>query len=631
MLARRAFFIVCACVGTLFTAFTGQAEVGELRLAATTDLHCNVLNYDYYKGATTDAYGTVKVATLIKRARKESMEKGAAFVLIDNGDTLQGAPLCDLWAQTLEGEHPMFKILNRLQYDIGTVGNHEFNFGLEYLQRSLSSARFPVINSNIYFDDHDGVNGRHYFVPSVVIEKLVGKGAKATPVKVGFFGVAPLEILNWDRDKLLGKVVVKSIRETALESVAKLKREGAQVIVALVHEGVSVGNVVAKVPGVDAMILGHSHLLLPNGVTGEEVQPDFGRVPAVMAGYWGSHLGIIDLKLELATMKVISGTPLLQPISKSEGGRVIPLVDADQELLALASEDHQNTIRYLDTPIGESSGAIHSYFSQIFDDPSLRLINSAQRAYVEKFLGKNYPLLSAASPFKVGGQGDDYYTDIPAGAITIKHMADLYVFPNSVKALLLNGDEVREWLEMSAGQFNTIDPNRCNGEVKIINDHFKSYNYDVIAGVTYQIDISKPPRYSVSGQLVNTNSHRIVDLKYAGVAVTGEQKFIVVTNNYRAGGGGNFPGLSSSKVVVDLEVLNRDTITAYVKEQGKITPAPAEGASSWSIRVGNGVGNKCRPIFTSAKKSLEYRSSYSKIVDYRDDGAGKVIYTILFN
>ncbi len=342
-----------------------------------------------------------------------------------------------------------------------------------------------------------------------------------------------------------------------------------------------------------------------------------------MAGFWGSHMGLIDLLIEKDGngWKVVDFTTEARPIyHRDENRKVIADVKDKPEIVAAVKAEHEATLAYVRRPVGKTSAPLYSYFALVADDPSVQIVSIAQTWYVKNLLKdgqyKDYPVLSAAAPFKAGGRsGPDYFTDVPAGDIAIKNVADLYLYPNTVQAVLITGAQVKNWLEMSAGMFNRIEPGAK--DAALLNPKFPSYNYDVIDGVTYQIDLSQPPRFDGDGKLVNPDSNRIVDLKFNGKPIDPAQKFVVATNNYRAGGGGKFPEIASDKVILVAPDTNRDVVVRYIIEQGTINPS---ADANWSFKPMAGT----TAVFDSGPKGRQYLADIkgAKIEDAGDGAEG---------
>jgi 2',3'-cyclic-nucleotide 2'-phosphodiesterase/3'-nucleotidase len=570
----------------------------KLRLMETTDIHVHVLNYDYYRDQEDHTFGLSKTASLIRQARGEATNS----LLIDNGDLIQGNPMGDYMAREKglkDDIHPVYKAMNLLDYAAGNIGNHEFNYGLDYLMTALKGAKFPYVNANVMSaDGKDNI-----FTPYVILDrKLKDDGGKEHAIRIGVIGFVPPQIMQWDRRHLEGKVTAKDIIETAKRFVPEMKAKGADLVIAVPHSGLGLveaaGNdenaswLLSKVPGIDAILFGHAHLLFPSdqykSVAGVDVaKGTINGVAAVMPGFWGNHLGIIDFTLSVddaGRWKVADRQSSLRAVFKVEGRQRLPAVDNDPAIVAAVRHEHEGTLAFVRKAVGETAARIHSYFALVQDDPSIQIVTDAQKWYVENLLkGTEYgnlPVLSAGAPFKAGGRsGPDFYTDIAAGPLAVKNVADLYLYPNTVQVVKVTGAQVKEWLEMSAGIFNQIDPNGAAGQA-LINNAFPSYNYDVIDGVTYRIDVTKPRRYDNDGKLVAPESHRIVDLQYKGRPIDPAMVFAVATNNYRASGGGKFPGIDGKNVIVESPEENRTVIIEYLFEKGKIDPT-ADG--NWSF------------------------------------------------
>ncbi|ELZ8931509.1 bifunctional 2',3'-cyclic-nucleotide 2'-phosphodiesterase/3'-nucleotidase [Cronobacter dublinensis] len=580
-------------IATLVAASVNAATV-DLRILETTDLHSNMMDFDYYKDAPTEKFGLVRTASLINAARQEAVNS----VLVDNGDLIQGSPLGDYMAAKglKDGDvHPVYKAMNTLDYAVGNLGNHEFNYGLDYLHKALAGANFPYVNANII----DAKTQKPLFTPYLIKETQVkDKDGKPHTLKIGYIGFVPPQIMTWDKANLSGKVTVNDITETARKYVPQMRAQGADLVVVVAHSGLSAEPYKAlaensvyylsQVPGVDAILFGHAHAVFPGKdfatIKGADIaQGTLNGVPAVMPGMWGDHLGIVDLVLnnDGGKWKVTQSKAEARPVYDAQAKK--SLAAEDQNLVKVLKTDHDATRDFVGQPVGKSADPMYSYLALVQDDPTVQVVNNAQKAYVEHFIQGDpdlaqLPVLSAAAPFKVGGRKNDpaSFVEVEKGQLTLRNAADLYLYPNTLVVVKATGAEVKEWLECSAGQFNQIDVNSAKPQPLLNWDGFRTYNFDVIDGVKYQIDVTQPAKYDGECQTVNPKAERITHLTFNGKPIDPNATFLVATNNYRAYGG-KFAGTGDSHIAFASPDENRAVLAAWIgaetKRAGEIHPA----------------------------------------------------------
>ena len=562
-----------------------------MRILETTDVHGNLMAFDYHGNRQVQSYGLVRTAALIRKARRQAPN----CLLFDNGDYLQGTPMSDLIAtpgSDWTGTHPAITAMNALGYDAAALGNHEFNFGLKWLQRALEPAQFPVTCANLEYSDRND----ELFPPFLILDRQVVDGAgQEHLLKVGVMGLTPPQTTKWDHYHLDGVVQSHDMLETAAKTIPRIRAAGADLIIILAHTGIGTGDAVpftehaalalAGMPGVDALLAGHSHEVFPSdraeGMPG--VSPENGTLhgtPAVMAGARGSHLGVLDLELERHEGRwSVSG-------STSEARPVDPDLADDSELSNLLLPAHKATLALTQKPLGQTDRALHSYLALAQPSVALALVTRAQQEMVQKMLAgtkeSDLPILSATAPFKVGGHGGPgNYTDIPPGPLTLRHAADLYSFPNLICAIRLNGTELREWLESAAVVFRRIIPGQH--DQPLLDPDVPGHHFDVMSGVRYRIDLSQPARYDVEGRLIDSRARRIRDLTYQGTPVKAHDTFILATNNYRAFGAGPYRAVAPDQLVLEGTLRIQDIVADHIRNSGGISAQNSPQKADWAF------------------------------------------------
>lgn len=340
----------------------------KLKILETTDIHANILDYDYKNQKRTIDFGLSRTASLIQKIRSQSENT----LLFDVGDVIKGNALAEFIAKSnllnLTDIHPAYKTMNLLEYDAATVGNHEFNYGIDFLMKSLTGADFPVVNSNIYVDDHNSMeeDDLHFFNPYVILPQSIRtEEGKEETLNVGVIGLLTPIAAEWDKEYFKGNLIIKNMSETAAELVPKMKKEGADLIIALVHAGLQSdgalkekqgNNVVdvSMVEGIDVLLFGHSHGLFPkNGEKNTDViNHQAGTIngkPTVQAGFWGNHLGIIDLTLEkrAGEWKITASKSQAKPIIRIINDKKVPVVSPYQPIEYLMKPYHEQTLEYI--------------------------------------------------------------------------------------------------------------------------------------------------------------------------------------------------------------------------------------------------------------------------------------------
>lgn len=556
--------------------------------------------------------GLSRTATLIRRARSESTN----CLLFDCGDILQGSPICDFAAKRAPDEphapHPMIAAMNTLGYDAATIGNHDFNHGADFLFNALELASFPIVSANFC---SPGANAPVFDPVTRIRRKMPDQAGALQDIDIAVIGCLPPQSLAWDHH-LSGRFVITDMVQSVHKQASLARASGADLVIVLAHSGIDASApannaenaliALAALNDVDIVLGGHTHMVFPSDAALDHPAIDSARglihgKPVLMPGFWGNHLGQLDLVLAPATCTgwrlINADTKMLPLVRRNHKGQVTQTTPEDPTILSLTEKDHTATLRYIQKPAGETTVPLHSFFSLLANDVAVQLVADAQSDYLAREIRNSpldgLPILSSAAPLKTGRRsGPQHYTHIPPGPLTRRSLADLYFFSNTLCALHLTGTCVRDWLELSAGLFHQIPAGQTR-TTPLLDKTFPGYRFEVICGLTYDIDLSRPPRFNTRSNLINPDSNRIRNLRWQGRPVLDSDEFLVATNSYRAYGIGldmlASESSASPEIVFESSKTNRTILHDYIHRTSPIAPrarrvwsfTPLQGATAW--------------------------------------------------
>ncbi|AGS68924.1 bifunctional metallophosphatase/5'-nucleotidase [Streptomyces collinus] len=538
----------------------------SLTVMGTTDLHGHVFNWDYFKDAeysdkAGNAMGLARISTLVEQVREE---KGRCnTLLLDAGDTIQGTPLTYYYAKvdpiTAKGGpvHPMAQAMNAIGYDAAALGNHEFNYGIETLRKFEDQLDFPLLGANAV----DAKTLRPAF-PPYYVKKVHVPGAP--PVKVAVLGLTNPGIAIWDKAYVQGKLKFEGLEEQAAKWVPRLKALGADVVVVSAHSGTSgtssygdqvpyvenaAVNVARQVPGIDAILVGHAHLEIPElKVTNDRT----GKTVVLSEPLcYAERLTLFDIELVFS-----KGRWTVESVSASL--RDSKTVADDPKITKLLEDEHAKVVAYVNQVVGRATDTLTTVDARYKDAPIIDLITKVQEDVVKAALaGTEYaalPVVAQASPFSRTSQ-------IPAGDVTIRDLSSLYVYDNTLVAKLMTGAQLRAYLEYSAEYYVQTAAGTAVDVEKLTNAGGRpDYNYDYVSGFAYDIDVAQAA------------GSRIKNLTYNGAALDDTQQFVLAVNNYRANGGGAFPYVATAKELWSESTEIRTRIAEWVTAKGVLNP-----------------------------------------------------------
>ncbi|MFD1341665.1 5'-nucleotidase C-terminal domain-containing protein [Litorisediminicola beolgyonensis] len=539
-----------------------------VRLLALTDLHGSLLGFDYLADRARPGRSLAALLPKIAQAREEA----DLCLLFDNGDTFQGTPLADRASDAPFGPHPVVSALNAIGVDAGTIGNHDLNFGLDKLRRTLADARYPVVCANLLCLTSGGT----YLPPSVMLERSVP--GLSRPLRIGVTGTLPPEVMVWDGDRLSGKVdaidPVTAIRHEA----KRLRHAGADIVVALCHGGLEdldghpssehPGRAVAAIDEVDALVLGHAHDRYPTPETSDAGLID--GTPVVMAGAFGSDLGVIDLNLVQTPRgwRITGSRAALRPAAPVEA----PLSEDTRRA-------HLRTRHRLAQQIAECPDALTSYLSLVRPDALGALIAESQTSAAARGLAGSemaeLPRVAMVTPFRCGGSdGPDAYVALEAGPLRERDILGILPYSEPLCAVAVTGAELRQWLERSASLYAQIAPGAQ--DAGLLDPLVPSFNFDALYGADCEIDLARPPAYRADGAPLQGGG-RLGDIRISARNLQAEDRLIVLTSGFRARGGGRFPGRDGRGVIWRSEVDTRAILRDHLVTRSGPMPSAEDG------------------------------------------------------
>ncbi|WP_158644609.1 5'-nucleotidase C-terminal domain-containing protein [Paracoccus jeotgali] len=506
------------------------ASTITLRILATTDLHMNL-------GAERSSGGLARLASVIETQRRVFQN----VLLFENGDLIEGTPLGEEIARSGLGAgevHPAVAALNALGYDAATLGNHDFTHGTAFLRRALRDAAYKVTVANAALLD-----GPPIWTDSVLLDRRFHDGeGRSHPIRVGVFGVLPPQTVRWEAG-LAGRMRTEDVTLAAARAATALRGAGAQVVVALSHGGVGMQGVsnpenaageIACLPGIDAVIAGHTHEL--------SVMPSApGQAPIVTAGCGGSHLAAITLRFD---PDEASG-PRNWRIT-CIGVDALPAADQPSpRVIALMKRVPASVIRRLNSPVGECDQRLSSHFSLLGRDSGLRLVDAAARHWLQQVAPEGPPILGAYAPFHTGGRGGPgNFIDIRAGALRRQDVCTLYPFSNRIGLIEISGDELLDWLERAGSIFHRIDGG--SEDTPLVDPAFAGFQFDVATGIDYSLDLAQSAAFDPSGRHI-FNTRRLTEARHQGRSIRPADRFRLIVNSYRLGGGPLYGALTQGK------------------------------------------------------------------------------------
>lgn len=507
----------------------------KITILATTDIHGNILGYNYDKGESFNNSGMNRIYSYIKQVKSENLNT----LVVDNGDIIQGNTLTDeMYSNKKDEKHPVISAMNFMGYDAMVLGNHEFNFGLDLIKSLEKQSNFPFLSANVAYRE----SGEDF----VKTHTIINCGG----VRVGIIGLTTPNVPRWVGN-LVKDLNFHDLGETAYRYVSEI-RDKVDIIMVMAHASMvsehdkknerdAAEKILRLCPEIDVLVVGHFHITVKEkrGKTLIGGATDSGQEVIRFDLTLDNNNHVIDGQVKVVSMKPyypseeLSGLPVIKKAHETT-------MDFVTEIIGEATEDFQPKDEISFIPEG-----------RLRDTPLIELINKVQL------------INSGADVTSTSLIRDD--SNIKKGVITYGHIFNVYKFTTFLYVVEVTGKELKNYMEWAASAYNQWK----SGDISIsFTMDIPGYQHEFFAGVNYKVDISKPV------------GHRIVDLIFKGDLVKENQKLKLATSDYCY-----FANLKGRKLAKNNYIWKssntiRDMIVEYIKNQGIISP---QVDNNWEI------------------------------------------------
>lgn len=543
-----------------------KSAIAELRMIFTTDLHGQITNMNFENGDTLKQGSIARVNTLIQEAREEKGKENT--LLFDIGDVLYDYSTDFIYDRDETALQPVYKAMATMGYDAITLGNHEFDYELTYVQDQLHDAGLSklCVLSNVVYSS----TGKHVWNENKIIQKKIKtEDGQEITVKVGVVGET-IPVLSKKRTDHTGSLRTEDMVDNTKKQAAALKKAGADIVVVLAHSGIgeeepakmdeNVSYALTKIPEVDVVLCGHLHRNFPS----LEEYPEFFELSGmdketglangknlIMVGDQGKAIGVADLKLQQTQTATETRTEIVDRASNIRNAdESVPLDEnMDQNMMgewkAELTSDYNTVLAEIQQGV-----AFQNYFGTLEDTSAIQLVNNAKMSFALNYINsvktayKNHHVIATSTYERYGLSDPLQYIDFSDNFLK-SYLSGMQKYKTAIYLFEVTGAQLREWVEWSASAYETssmlenasgsgiIQSALGNGNLNqnVLQEEWKNdwSNFFIFDGMEYTIDTMKEARYDFDGNKIS-DSKRVKKLTVNGTNISDNTKYVVVSN-----------------------------------------------------------------------------------------------------